>query len=127
RPGGGGGAVKAGGAGGVSTNGWRAGAGLADAVKVVVVAAWLTAGRSAADRLGAKAGVPLNTAVSVWLPAVRKAVANTTWPPASRVAVPMAVVPAEKGALAPGVPAGAGTLAGPTGPPARGRGTPGQR
>src|SRR5262249_49840334 len=54
----------------VSTSCRPTGAGLAEAVNVVVVLAGLTVSRSAADRLGAKSAEPLNTAVKVWPPAV---------------------------------------------------------
>src|SRR5262249_14893499 len=81
------------------------GAGLAEAAKVVVVVAWLTVTLSVGDRLGAKSAVPLNTAVRVWLPAVRNTVANTAWPPASRLAVSRAMLPSKKVTVPPGVPA----------------------
>src|SRR6266404_1449543 len=96
--------VKAGVTVTVSTSGWPTGAGLDEAVKVVVVAAWLTASLSAADRLGAKSAVPLKTAVSVWLAAVPNAVVSTALPPASRLTVPRAVFPSKKAT----VPRGAG-------------------
>src|SRR5262249_44483265 len=69
---------------------------------------WLTVTWSAGDRLGAKSAVPLNTAVRMWLPAVRNAVASTALPPASRLAVPRAGLLSEKGTVPPGVPAALG-------------------
>src|SRR5262245_16328194 len=104
--------VKAGVTVTVSTSGLPTGAGLADAVKVVVVAAWLTVTLSVAGPLGAKVDVPLKTAVRVWLPDGENAVASTARPRASRLAVPRAPEWASKKVTVPdGVPTGLVTVA----------------
>src|SRR5262249_32680558 len=72
---------------------------------------WLTVSWSAGDRLGAKAAVPLNTALTVWLPEVRNTVASTAWPPAFRLALPRAVLPSKKVTVPLGVPAALVTVA----------------
>src|SRR5262245_62441504 len=83
---------------------WPAKAGFGEAVTVVVVEAACTVSVIAAERLGAKSAVPLNTAVTEWLPEVLNGALSTAFPPASRLALAIAMVPSKKVTVPEGVP-----------------------
>src|SRR5207302_446679 len=87
----------------VKVTDWPNTAGLAEAVTVALLLAWLTTCGSVADVLRAELVSPPKTAVIVWLPTDRVEIVNVATPVKFSVPVPSVVLPSRKETVPVGV------------------------